>query len=125
MGGAGNLAVLRGAISDELVERRYVVPEQQLHWYPSEEEFSRLYSVAGFTAVQVERIERPTPLPNGISGWVKTFRSGLLDMAMVPAWDRDSLAQAVEARLVDQLQRPDGLFYADYVRLRFSMRKPD
>jgi SAM-dependent methyltransferase len=124
MGGSGNLAKIRGALREELVERGYEVPVVDPAWYPDEEEFGRLYCVAGFTAVRVERIDRPTPLPAGISGWVKTFRSGLLDLAMVPAWQRDSVAQAVEDRLADQLRQGDGLFYADYVRLRFSMRKP-
>ncbi len=124
MGGAGNLEIVRGALRDELADRGYALPPADLHWYPDEEEFTRLYCVAGFNSVQVQLIERPTALPTGISGWVKTFRAGMLDVAMVPAWERDALAQAVEARLARQLQRPDGQFYADYVRLRFSMRKP-
>ncbi len=124
MGGAGNLVILRGALSDELEARGYRLPEQDLHWYPDPEQFTRLYCVAGFTDVEAELIQRPTALPSGISGWVKTFRSGLLDLAMVPQWERDSLAEAVEQRLANALLRSDGQFYADYVRLRFSMAKP-
>ena len=55
---------------------------------------------------------------------MKTFRAGLMDVAMVPQWEREVIAGAVEARLADQLRRADGLFYADYVRLRFTMKKP-
>ncbi len=124
MGGAGNLALLRGALREELLHRGYPVPQQDPHWYPDAEQFTRLYCLAGFAAVEVEMMERPTPLPAGIAAWVKTFRAGVLDVAMVPQWERDDLALAVERRLVDRLLRPDGLFYADYVRLRFSMRKP-
>ena len=69
-------------------------------------------------------LPRPTPLPGGVADWVKTFRAGLLDMAMVPEWERDELAAAVEARVAPALRQADGSFCADYVRLRFSMRKP-
>ena len=124
MGGSGNLAAIRGALRDELQSRGYGIPENDPHWYPGPEEFTRLYGVAGFVDIQAELIERPTPLPTGIQGWVKTFRAGLMDVAMVPAWERGPLAEAVEQRLAPDLLGSDGLFYADYVRLRFSMRKP-
>jgi hypothetical protein len=47
-----------------------------------------------------------------------------MDLAMVPDWERESIAQAVEQRL-PQLRQADGSYCADYVRLRFVMRKPD
>jgi len=124
MGGAGNLARLRQALRDELTERGYKMPAQDPSWYPHVEEFTRLYCVAGFSAVRAELIDRPTPLPAGVAGWVRTFRSGLMDVAMVPEWERDDVAAAVEARLAPALLRSDGTWCADYVRLRFSMRKP-
>ena len=79
--------------------------------------------VAGFDQVRAELIERPTPLPGGVADWVKTFRAGLMDVAMVPEWEREEIGAAVEARLKPALFR-DGVWCADYVRLRFSMRKP-
>ena len=124
MGGAGNLLILRAGLREELVERGYRVPDEDQAWYPTVEEFTRLYGVAGFTDVRAERIERPTDLPAGIAGWVKTFRSGLLDLAMVPEWECDQVAAAVEQRLGPELRKPDGSWFADYIRLRFSMRKP-
>jgi hypothetical protein len=48
----------------------------------------------------------------------------MLDMAGVPETDRLLIASAVERRVAPKLQRPDGSWFADYVRLRFSMRKP-
>ncbi|MEA3066281.1 MAG: hypothetical protein QOJ27_2742, partial [Sphingomonadales bacterium] len=59
-----------------------------------------------------------------IAAWVKTFRAGWLNVAMVPEWERDDVAAAVEARLAPQLRQADGSWIADYVRLRFTMRKP-
>jgi SAM-dependent methyltransferase len=124
MGGEGNLATLRRALRDELTGRGYHMPDQDPAWYASVEEFARLYCVAGFGDIRAELIARPTPLPGGIADWVKTFRAGLMDMAMVPEWERDEIAAAVEARVAPALRQPDGSFCADYVRLRFSMRRP-
>jgi SAM-dependent methyltransferase len=125
MGGHGNIAALRAGIRDELAERGYSLPGQDPQWYPGVEEFVRLYGCAGFTAIQAHLIPRPTPLASGVAAWVKTFRAGLLDVAQVPLAARDEIAAAIEARLQPLLQQPDGSWMADYVRLRFSMRKPD
>lgn len=125
MGGRGNIAALRAGIRDELTERGYPVPPEDPQWYPTVEEFVRLYGCAGFTQIQAHLIARPTPLPTGVAGWVRTFRSGWLEVAQVPEAERDRVAAAIEARLRPLLQQPDGSWLADYVRLRFSMRKPD
>jgi len=124
MGGEGNLATLRRALRDELTARGYRMPERDPAWYPGAEEFTRLYLVAGFEQVRAELLARPTPLPGGVADWVKTFRAGVLDVAMVPEWERDGVAAAVEARVAPALRGADGTVNADYVRLRFSMRKP-
>ena len=68
---------------------------------------------------------RPTALPGGLGPWIRTFRSGWLDLAMVPEWERADIAAGVERRLAGTLRQPDGSWIADYVRLRFSMRKPE
>ena len=124
MGGAGNIEVLRAGIEAELTERGYPVPADQLQWYPAVEEFTRIYDDAGFTGIEAQLIDRPTDLSDGIRGWVRTFRSGLFDVAMVPAWQRGEVAESIEQRLAPELRKPDGSYFADYVRLRFSMRKP-
>jgi len=124
MGGEGNLATLRRALREILVERGYQMPEQDPAWYAGIDSFTRLYCVTGFCQVRAELIERPTLLPGGVAAWVKTFRAGMMDVAMVPEWEREDVAAAVEARVAPALRRPDGTFCADYVRLRFSMRKP-
>ncbi|QAY79568.1 class I SAM-dependent methyltransferase [Sphingosinicella sp. BN140058] len=125
MGGQGNIAVLRGGIRDELTARGYPIPAEDPQWYPSVEEFVRLYACAGFNEIQAHLVARPTPLPAGVAGWVKTFRSGWLDVAGVPDGARDEVSHAIQARLQPLLQQADGSWSADYVRLRFTMRKPD
>ena len=75
--------------------------------------------------MQAELIDRPTPLPSGIAGWVKTFRAGMMEMAGVAEEDRGDIADAVERRVSGGLRQADGSMYADYVRLRFTMNKPE
>jgi SAM-dependent methyltransferase len=117
MGGEGNLARLREALDNELVIRGYVPPSESSNWYPTGEEFALVYAEAGFEHVDARLIERPTELDHGIAAWVTTFRKGWLDRAGVPADERSDLAEAVAATVGGNI--------ADYVRLRFIMRKPD
>ena len=124
MGGMDNIAILRRGIRDELTERGYPVPIEDPQWYASPEQLQRVYGAAGFIDMDARIIPRQTELASGIAEWVKTFRAGWLDAADVPEADRDEVAAAIERRLEPQLRRPDGSWFADYVRLRFIMRKP-
>jgi trans-aconitate methyltransferase len=116
LGGEGNLAQLREALDTELVIRGYTPPTESANWYPTTEEFAAVYAEAGFEHIDARLIERPTPLEHGIAAWVTTFRRGWLDRAGVAEDERQSIAEAVADRVGSNL--------ADYVRLRFIMRKP-
>jgi len=116
MGGDGNLARLREALDDELVARGFGPPTYAANWYPTVEEFTELYEYAGFKDIDARLIERPTPLEHGVGAWVTTFRKGWLDRAGVPEEERAAIGQAVADAV--------GSNVADYVRLRFIMRKP-
>ena len=124
MGGEGSIATLRAGLRAELGARGYRIPEQDPQWYPSPAEFIAVYEAAGFADIQAELIPRPTPLPDGVAGWLRVFRGGFMDTANVPEHEQPAIAQAVERRLAPELQQPDGSWVADYVRLRFTMRKP-
>lgn len=117
MGGEGNLRRLREALDEELVIRGYVPPLEATNWYASAEEFAAVYEAAGFVGIDARLIDRPTPLDHGIAAWVTTFRCGWLDRAGVPEGERREIAEAVAGRF--------GSNIADYVRLRFIMRKPN
>lgn len=117
MGGAGNLARLRKALDDVLVERGYGPPTYAANWYPAVDEFTAVYEHVGFKDVDARLVDRPTELEHGVAAWVMTFRAGWLDRAGVPHDDRQSIADAVAERV--------GSNTADYVRLRFMMRKPN
>jgi len=116
MGGEGNLARLREALDEELVARGFGPPTYAANWYPAPEEFIVVYQIAGFKDIDARLIERPTQLEHGVAAWVLTFRAGWLDRAGVPHDERQAIADAVAARV--------GTNIADYVRLRFIMRKP-
>lgn len=117
MGGEGNLKKLREALDEELIIRGYLPPVEASNWYASPEEFAAVYDGAGFREIDARLIERPTAVKHGIAAWVTTFRKGWLDRAGVPEEERASIAAAVADRV--------GSNVADYVRLRFIMRKPD
>lgn len=116
LGGQGNIARLREALDTELVIRGYIPPKESSNWYPSPEEFAAIYEAVGFDDIDARLIERPTPLDHGIDEWVTTFRRGWLDRAGVPEAERAAIGAAVADRF--------GSNIADYVRLRFIMRKP-
>lgn len=116
MGGNGNLSHLRETLDAVLVDHGYGPPTYAANWYPTVEEFCSVYADAGFVDLDCQLIDRPTPLEHGVQGWVLTFRKGWMDRAGVPEAERPAIADEVAARLDTDI--------ADYVRLRFHMRKP-
>lgn len=124
MGGSGNVATLRRSLRQAVADMGYSPPADDPQWYPTIEEFSGIYAAAGFESIEAQLIDRPTPLPGGSRDWFRTFRAGFLDTVGVPEAERDDLADRAAAIAETTLRRPDGTVVADYVRLRFTMRKP-
>jgi len=116
MGGEQNIARLQQTVDEEMILRGYVPPLDASNWYPSPHAFAAVYEAAGFRDIDARLIERPTPIPHGIAQWVATFRKGWFDLAGVPEVEQADIASAVADRF--------GSNIADYVRLRFIMRKP-
>ena len=117
MGGEGNLKKLREALDEELIIRGYVPPVEASNWYASPDAFESVYEAAGFDHIDARLIERPTTIEHGVAQWVTTFRTGWLDRAKVPEGERAEIGAAVADRFASDV--------ADYVRLRFVMRKPN
>ena len=117
MGAEGNLKTLREALDEELIIRGYLPPVDASNWYASPHEFAEVYEAAGFTEIDARLIERPTAIEHGVAEWVTTFRRGWLDRAGVPDEERAEVGTAVADRV--------GSNIADYVRIRFIMRKPN
>ena len=122
MGGAGNVESIRRSLVDGL-DRLGFDGEAANPWYfPTAEAYRAKLESAGFEVPYVELIPRPTPLPGDLEDWLWTFGEAFI--LSVPERDRRSLIDDVVEAARPALQRPDGGWIADYVRLRFSAVKP-
>jgi trans-aconitate methyltransferase len=123
-GGFGNIAAIRTGIRAVLALHGYSLPEKDSQFYPTAEQYAGLLDAAGFTRIEAKIIPRPTPLPTGMVGWLKTFRQGFLDTMNVPSEKQPALWQEISDFLKPSLCDTQGNWVADYVRLRFSAYKP-
>ncbi len=117
-GGAGNVGKIRQAAMAALRSRgldgEFVEP-----WYfPNAEEYGALLQAADFRVDSVELIPRPTALPGGVAEWIKTLAQDFI--APVPEEERPAFLIDVEKTLEKDLRDSDGVWWADYVRLRFA-----
>jgi hypothetical protein len=92
-------------------------------WYfPTVPDYEIRLRRAGFVPRSVELIPRPTPLPTGMRGWLRTFANPFC--AALPLQERSGFLDDVEGLLKTVLCDADGHWTADYVRLRFAAIKP-
>ena len=99
-----------------MIIRGYVPPVEASNWYASPEDLPRsMRRRAPSSRCAADRTS--DPIEHGVAQWVTTFRKGWLDRASVPEDERDEIGAAVADRV--------GSNVADYVRLRFIMRKPN
>ena len=116
-GGFGNVAAISTAVRAAIVIEG--AASSNFAWYyPTASEFSSLLEAHGFRTVSAQLIPRPTPLPAGMAGWLRTFARPFASHLDGVAQDR-VLARAVEL-LSSSLCDSSGNWIADYVRLRFE-----
>jgi trans-aconitate methyltransferase len=117
MGGKGNIAVLFGGICAALQALGLPLPESPLWYFPSPAEYATLLEKHGFRINFMAHFDRPTPLQGeeAIGQWMRQFTPGVLDG--IPQEQHENLIDEVERRVRPALYR-DGMYYADYVRLR-------
>lgn len=121
MGGAGNVAACRAALT-AAVARRGIDPAPLNPWYfPSPEEYAAKLEAGGFAVRHMELFKRPTPLPTRLADWFDTFGEAFL--AAVPPAERKAVREEAEALAAPTQKKPDGSWFADYVRLRFAAVK--
>jgi trans-aconitate methyltransferase len=121
MGGHGNIAAIRTALQATLAPFHIDAEATAASFFPSPEIYLRLLKTAGFTVRSIELIPRPTRLPNGMESWLNTFRNGVLDH-LSPV-DRATALTNTIGLLEPILCDVDGVWTADYVRLRFHAVK--
>jgi trans-aconitate methyltransferase len=121
MGGAGNVAAIRGALVEALDPRGIDGAGLDLLFLPTADEYRSLLEAHGFAVRTISLFARPTPLPGELSAWLETFAQSFL--RAVPEGDRARLIEEVSAALRPRLYQADHGWVADYVRLRFSAVK--
>ena len=114
-GGHGNIAAIQVAIRSVLEHRGW---KANVHrYYATPAEYTARLEAHGFGVRSIDLIQRPTPLPTGMRGWLETFERATLDgLAPDP---RESFLQEVEDLLREEVCDSYGNWTAHYVRLRF------
>lgn len=120
LGGHGNVAAIATALRAVFAVRNL---EFKSPWtYASMNRFGDQLAGAGFTRIQIQMIPRPTPLPTGMEGWLRTFARAILPM------EDEKLSEAMISEAVSLLEGAlkdeAGNWFADYIRLRFRAEKP-
>lgn len=118
MGAEGNVATVEDAIETVLLKRR--IGAQRLNpWvFPNVDGFHSLLQRRGFRMLHLESFERPTPLAGDITDWLGTFAGAFL--AAIDEVDRPAVLGEIRALLAETQLRDDGVWWVDYVRLRFA-----
>jgi trans-aconitate methyltransferase len=118
-GGHGNVAAIDVAIRAVLTAR--AVPYVWPWYYPTPDEYAAKLQVAGLAVEDMALVPRPTPLPTGMAGWLRTFGVSVLSQAS-PA-HRESLIEEIVELLRPSLCDHAGRWTADYVRLQVVATK--
>lgn len=123
MGGHGNIAAIRTALSVVFAKRGLDHGAIRAQYYPTADEYAERLTAHGFEVVSIELFARPTLLPTGMEGWLSTFAEG--SFSKLPASERESAKAEVIALLRPELCDSKVRWTADYVRLRFAARRKD
>jgi len=119
-GGDGNVKTLRAALR-MAVAMQGDDPDAADPWYfPSVEAYRAKLEASGFDVSSIELIPRPTPLPGDVDGWLAVFGDSFLNR--VAEEKRDEIIGWIRESLRPILVDADGVWVADYVRLRFAAK---
>jgi trans-aconitate methyltransferase len=120
MGGVGCVAKVRAALTAALAHRGIDARPLDPWYFPSEEDYGGRLRTHGFAIDSISLFDRPTELPGALTAWLETF--GEPFTSALPSSERNELRREVEAALRPALCGADGVWRADYVRLRFAAR---
>ena len=113
---------IQTALITELERRGYDGWAANPWYFPTADDYRSRLVRAGFTVPYIEVFPRPTRLPGDISGFLETFGGSFT--SVLPPADRRAFVDDVRDRLRPSLCGEDGVWTADYTRLRFEAYKP-
>jgi trans-aconitate methyltransferase len=113
LGGVGNVGRIARALRAELEARGH--PADSPWYFPSVGTYAGALEDAGFEVRLARLFDRPTEI-EGMAPWLRMFGDSFL--AGLDDAEREAVVGAVVERLRGDL-RSDGVWYADYRRLRF------
>jgi trans-aconitate methyltransferase len=114
-GGHTNIAAISVAL--RAVFHRHGVLYNRHWYYPTPDEYREKLERGGFIVDEIRLFPRPTPLPTGMQGWLRTFAQGQFSAA--PEALRETMEDEVIELLRPSLCDQAGNWTADYVRLQF------
>jgi len=121
-GGFGCVDTVRTALVRAL-DRRGIDGESRVPWYyPTPGDYATRLERAGFRVDSIALIPRPTPLPGDIVDWLETFAHSFFQG--FTAGEKAEYLREVRAAIAPKLLNDEGVWIADYVRLRFAATKP-
>jgi len=120
-GGDKCCQTIQSALVTELERRGYDGWAANPWYFPTTEDYRDRLAKAGFAVAYIEIIPRPTRLPGDILGFLETFAGSFV--STLPEADRQKYLDDVRDRLKPSLCGADGVWTADYTRLRFEAFK--
>lgn len=121
-GGFGNAHLIHSALAEAFAKRglSYRTPQ----YFPTIGEYATMLEAAGFKVTFATLFDRFTPLSgdDGLADWVRTFQQSAF-AGMDDAAREEIIREAVES--VRSQLFVDGVWYADYVRLRMKAIKAE
>lgn len=120
-GGAGCVDTVRTALVEALL-RRGIDGEARVPWYfPTPPDYGARLERGGFRVDRIALFPRPTPLPGDIVEWLELFAQSFLQG--LSEMERREYLEEVRAAVESKLRDANGVWVADYVRLRFAASK--
>jgi SAM-dependent methyltransferase len=120
-GGDKCCQTIQTALVTELERRGYDGWAANPWYFPTTEDYGGRLVKAGFAVAYIEIIPRPTPLPGDMAGFLETFAGSFV--SALPSGDRQKYLDDVRDRLKPLLCGANGVWTADYTRLRFEAFK--
>lgn len=121
-GGYGCVQTIVDALTEAL-KRRNLWEEGINPWYfPTDKEYHNKLSHGGFDVSYIALIDRPTQLPGDIRDWLGTFAESFTSKVREP--DRTCFVNEACEIMKPILCDKNGVWTADYIRLRFSAVRP-